>query len=191
MNPSILEHVVREKQHVMSNHNLCFYERSCIDFIQGMQTAGLCYAQLLRVYSRFKTFDMFYWEDPFLTQELYLSIKTWILFIANSSSVYTKICCGTNFALFVKFALIFLYNFHRKRSFLKLKIKKGIAENKCEKLKKSRLSPVERTIFQVVTPNLVVGWLISFEINTYPNAGWCWLCLRITPILMAGKCSSI
>ena len=37
------------------------------------------------------------------------------------------------------FSLIFLYNFHREHSLLKLKIKKIIAENQCEKHKTSSL----------------------------------------------------
>ena len=41
--------------------------------------------------------------------------------------------------LLEKLALIFLHNFHREHRFLKLKIKKVIAENQCEKHKKSSL----------------------------------------------------
>ena len=41
--------------------------------------------------------------------------------------------------LLEKLALIFLHNFHRKRSLLKLLIKKVIAENHCEKHKNRSL----------------------------------------------------
>ena len=53
--------------------------------------------------------------------------------------VHKNLFAPQTWDLLEKFALNFLYNFHRERGLIKLMRKKVIAENQCEKHKKSSL----------------------------------------------------
>ena len=119
----------------------------------------ICYKQPLNnlIYT---PCDYFFERNPFLSSrlyEIYLSIKDLKIWL---SSIYCKIFINVHKNLFVpqtsdlfeKLALIFLHNFHRKRSLLKLLIKKLspkiIVKN--IKIEFRRHWPVSNSIYQCV-----------------------------------------
>ena len=101
-------------------------------YIMSLHTAGLCYKQPL--------------TEPFLSRlyEIYLSIKDLdnlaeFNLLQNLHLCTQKFVCATNFGSLGEIGANFSQHLSSRTQFAKINYKKVIAENQCEKHKKSSL----------------------------------------------------
>ena len=114
-------------------------------YILSLHTAGLCYKQPLNNLYIHRLW-IFFWDEPFLSRlyEIYLSIKdleNWVEFnlLQNLHLCTQKSVRARNFGPLGEIGANFSLQLSSRTQLAKINNKKVIAENQCEKHKKSSL----------------------------------------------------